>query len=128
MRRSWAASLPPILDTEGRPDRDAFFVRLAISWNCNLLFVNALFGRGVKHLIRPGAVRILGSRAFEQAVRAVAAFFEEHTVFNWKPFFIRALFLKLKKKAFIKMAVYISVLSQKGLTVAVLSKGLQASP
>jgi len=79
-------------------------------------------------LIRPGAVRIVGSRAFEQAVRAVAALFEEHTVLNWKPFFIRALFLKLKKKALIKMAVYISVLSQKGLTVAVLSNGLQTSP
>ncbi len=125
MRRGWAASLPPILNAEGRPDRDAFFVRLAISWNGNLLFVNALFGRGVKHLIRPGAVRIVCFRALEKAVRAL---FEEHTVLNWKPFFIRALFLKLKKKALIKMAVYISVLSQKGLTVAVLSNGLQTSP
>ena len=91
MRRCWAASLPPILDAEGRPDRDAFFVRLAISWNCNLLFVNALSGRGVKHLIRPCAVRIVDSRALEQAVRAVAALFEEHTVLIWEPFFIRAL-------------------------------------
>jgi len=91
MRRGWAASLPPIFDAEGRPDRDAFFVRLAISMNGDLLFVNALSGRGIKHLIRPGAVRIVGSRAFEQAERAVAALFEEHTVLNWKPFFIRAL-------------------------------------
>jgi len=29
-------------------------------------------------LIRPGVVRIVGSRALEQAVRAVAALFEKH--------------------------------------------------
>ena len=92
MRRSWAACLPPILDIERWSDRDALFVRLAITWNGDLPFVNALFGRRVKHLIRPGAVRIVGSRALEQAVRAVAALIEEDTVLNWKPFFVRALF------------------------------------
>jgi len=90
MRRGWAASLPPILDAEGRPDRDAFSVRLAITRNGDLLFVNALFGRGVKHLIRPGTVGFVSSRALEQAVRAVAALFEENTVLNWEPFFICA--------------------------------------
>ena len=64
---------------------------LTITWNDDLLFVNALFGRRVKHLIRPGAVRIVGSRALEQAVRAVAALFKEHTVLIWMPFFVRAL-------------------------------------
>jgi hypothetical protein len=91
MRRSWAASLPPVLDAEGWPDRNAFFVRLAITWNGDLLFVNALFGRGVKHLIRPGTVRFVGSRTLEQAVRAVAALFEKDTVLNWKSLFICAL-------------------------------------
>jgi len=90
MRRGRTACLSPILDAEGRPDRNTFFVRLTISWNGNLLFVNALFGRRVKHLIRPGAVRFVGSRALEKAVRAVDAFFEEHTVLNWEPFFICA--------------------------------------
>ncbi len=52
MRRDWAACLPPILYAERWPDRDAFFVRLAITWNGDLPFVNALFGRRVKHLIR----------------------------------------------------------------------------
>jgi hypothetical protein len=64
---------------------------LAITWNGDLLFINALFGSRVKHLIRPAAVRIVGSRALEQAECAVAALFEEHTVINWKLFFIRAL-------------------------------------
>jgi len=64
---------------------------LTITWNGDLPFVNALFGRRVKHLIRPGAVRIVGSRALEQAVRAIAALFEEHTVLIWEPFFIRAI-------------------------------------
>ena len=91
MRRGKAARLSPILDAECWPDRDAFFVRLAITWNGDLLFVNALSGRGIKHLIRPGAVRIVSSRALEQAVRAVAALFEEDTVINWEPFFICAL-------------------------------------
>jgi len=91
MRRSWAACLPPILDIERWSDRDAFFVRLAITWNGDLPFVNALFGRRVKHLIRPCAVRIVGSRALEQAVRAIAALFEEHTVLNCEPLFICAL-------------------------------------
>jgi len=90
MRRGRTACLSPILDIKRWPDRNAFFVRLTISWNGNLLFVNALFGRGVKHLIGPGAVRIVGSRAFEQAERAVAALFEEDTVLNWEPFFICA--------------------------------------
>ncbi len=61
----------------------------------DLLFVDALFGLRVKHLIRPaavriGAVRIGGSRALEQAVRAIAALFKEHAV-QRKPFFVRAL-------------------------------------
>jgi len=55
------------------------------------MFVDAPFCRRVKHLIRPSAVRIVGSRALEQAVRAVAALFEEHTVLKWEPFFICAL-------------------------------------
>jgi len=92
MRRGRATRFSPILDTERWPDRNAFFERLAITRNGNLLFVNAHFCRCVKHLIRPGAVRIVGSRALEQAVRAVAALIEEDTVLNWKPFFVRALF------------------------------------
>jgi len=91
MRRGWAACFPPILDIERWSDRDALFVRLAITWNGDLPFVNALFGRRVKHLIRPGAVRIVCSRALEQTVRAIAALFEEHTILIWEPFFIRAL-------------------------------------
>jgi len=55
----------------------------------------------VKHLIRPGAVRILGSRALEQAERAVAALFKEDTVLNWEPFFIRALPYILHTKIFV---------------------------
>jgi hypothetical protein len=80
MRRVLAACLPPILDTERGPDRNALFVRFAITWNSDLLFVNALFGRRVKYLIRPSSVRTVGFRALEQAVRAVAALFEEDTV------------------------------------------------
>jgi len=91
MHRGRAARFPPILNAEHWPDRNAFFVRLAITRNGNLLFVNTNFLRCVKHLIRPGAVRIVGSRALEQAVRAVAALLEEDTVLNWKPFFVRAL-------------------------------------
>ncbi len=90
MGQVWATCLPPILHAERRLDRDAFFVRLAIALNGDLLFVHALFGLGVKHLIRPGSVRIVGSRALEQAVSAVVALFEEDTVLNWEPFFIRA--------------------------------------
>jgi len=90
-RQGTAASFAPILDAEGQSDRDAFFVRWAITWNGDLLFDNALFGRGVKHLIRPGALRIVGSRALEKAVRAVAPLFKKKTVLNWEPFFIRAL-------------------------------------
>jgi hypothetical protein len=51
MRRDWTASLPQIPNAEGRPDLDALFVQLTITWNDDLLFVNALFGRRVKHLI-----------------------------------------------------------------------------
>jgi len=101
MRRGWAACLPPILYAVRWPDRDAFFVRLTFTWNGDLLFFNALFGCRVEHLIRPGAVRIVGSRALEQAVRAVAALFKEHTILNWQSFFVRALFLIFYKKALI---------------------------
>jgi len=45
-------------------------------WDRDLLFVNAFIGRRVKHLIRPGAIRIIDSRALEQTVRAVAVLFE----------------------------------------------------
>jgi len=91
MLRGWAACFLPVLDAEGRPDRNTFFVSLAITWNRDLLFVVAFIGRCVKHLIRPGAIRIIDSRALEQTVRAVTALFEEHTVLNWQSFFIRAL-------------------------------------
>jgi len=64
---------------------------LAISWNGYLLFINALFSRRIKHLIRPAPIKIVGSRTLQQAVCAVAALFEKDTVLNWEPFFINAL-------------------------------------
>ena len=59
VHRAWTASLPPILNAEGRTDRNALFVRMAITCNGKLLFHYALFWYIVKHLVRPGSVGIV---------------------------------------------------------------------